>query len=144
MTDSSSSKNILDSVFVANPGYELVLFDRLPAEQRELLKDLQKDRDFYGVLRPLEKASMGVKAISRDTALLFLTLRQPGRFPEYARMMLGEQCNQEITRLVLDGVLALERAGKLISGAEAAALICGDVRNWPPAPQSKDVSNASP
>jgi hypothetical protein len=125
MTDSSSSKNILDSVFVANPGYELVLFDRLPAEQRELLKDLQKDPDFYGVLRPLEKASMGVKAISRDTALLFLTLRQPGRFPEYARMMLGERCNQEITRLVLDGVLALERAGKLISGSEAAALICG-------------------
>lgn len=123
--------NILDSVFAANPAYELVLFDRLPAEQRELLKDLQKDSGFYGVLRPIEKSNLGVKAISRDTALLFLTLRQPGQLPEYARKLMGELCNQEISRLVLDGVLALQRAGRMISGSEAAALIGGDTDQLP-------------
>ena len=118
--------NVRDAVFLANPGYELVLFDRLPAEQRELLKDLQKDPDFYGVLRPLGTSTLGVKAVSRDTALLFLTLQQPGRLPEYARTILGETCDQAISRLVLDGVLALERDGKMIWGADAAACIGDD------------------
>jgi len=124
MTGRSFSTHILDSVFVANPAFELVLFDRLPAEQRELLKDLQKDPEFYGVLLPIDKSGLGVKAVSRDTALLLLTLRQPGPLPEYARTILGERCNQEIGRLVLDGVLALQRAGRMITGAEAASLIC--------------------
>ena len=119
-----SSDNVLESVFAANPKYELVLFDRLPAEQREMLKDLLKDPNFYGVLRPLEKSGLGVKSVSRDTALLYLTLQQPGRLPAYVRATLGDRCNQEITRLVLDGVLALEREGKFLSGSEAAALIC--------------------
>lgn len=131
------SKNILDGVFAANPEFELVLFDRLPPEQRELLKDLPKDPNFYGLLRPLGKSSLGVKAISRDTALLFLTLQQPGPLPAYTRAILGERCGQEIARLVLDGVLALQRAGKLISGPEAAALMSRD-REAPPAGADAD------
>ena len=117
------SHSILESVFAANPKYELVLFDRLPANQRELLKDLLKDPDFYGVLRPLENSGLGVKSVSRDTALLFLTLQKPGPLPEYVRATLGDGCNQEITRLVLDGVLALQQDGKYLSGSEAASLI---------------------
>lgn len=39
-------KPIVEAVFRANPHYELVLFDRLPTEQREVLSDLQKDPDF--------------------------------------------------------------------------------------------------
>ncbi len=116
---------ILESVFRANPRYELVLFDRLPAEQREMLKDLQKDPNFYGILRPVEKSGLGVKSVSRDTALLYLTLQQPGRLPEYVRATHGEGCSQEIARLVLDGVLAVERDGKFLSGAEAVAEIYG-------------------
>ncbi len=125
------SGNILESVFLANPKYELVFFDRLPAEQREMLKDLQKDPNFYGILRPLDKSGLGVKSVSRDTALLYLTLQQPGRLPGYVRTTLGDRCNQEITRLVLDGVLALEREGKFLSGSEAAALISGGNRELP-------------
>ena len=119
------SRNIMESVLCANPKCELVLFDRLPAEQREMLKDLQKDPNFYGILRPLENSGLGVKSVSRDTALLYLTLQQPGRLPDYVRATLGDQCRQEITRLVLDGVLALEQDGQFLSGSEAAALICG-------------------
>ncbi|HEY6971561.1 MAG TPA: hypothetical protein VJA94_20290 [Candidatus Angelobacter sp.] len=123
--------DILELVFIANPNYELVLFDRLPAQQRKILKDLRKDPNFYGILRPLEKSSLGVKSVSRDTALLYFTLKEPGRLPEFVRATLGGQCNQEITRLVLDSVLAIERDGKFVSGPEAARLIFGEGEELP-------------
>jgi hypothetical protein len=118
-----ASGNILESVLCANPRCELVLFDRLPDEQRAMLKQLRKDPDFYGILRPRENAGSDVKSVSRDTALLYLTLQQPGRVPEYVRSILGDRCEREITRLILDGVLAVEQDGKFLSGPEAAALI---------------------
>ncbi|HVP53811.1 MAG TPA: hypothetical protein VMU45_02365 [Candidatus Eisenbacteria bacterium] len=123
--------SILESVLSANPKYELVLFDRLPAEQREMLKELRKDPGFYGILRPLDKPGLGVKSVSRDTALLFLTLQQPSRLPEYVRDTLGERCHQEITRLILDGVLALEHDGNFLSGPDAAALIYAGAEDLP-------------
>src|ERR1700743_3498190 len=36
----------------ANPAFELVLFDRLPAAERRLLDALTGDPEHYGVLRP--------------------------------------------------------------------------------------------
>jgi hypothetical protein len=120
---SSSSNRVLESVLCANPKYELVLFDRLPLKQRDLLRELRKDRDFYGILRPLDESNLGLKSVSRDTALLFLTLQQPGRLPDYVRASLGERCDQEITRLILDGVLAIEHNGNFLSGPEAAEVI---------------------
>ena len=119
----SPSNDILESVFCANPRYELVLFDRLPPAQRELLKDFRKDPDFYGLLRPLDESGLGVKSVSRDIALLYLTLKQPDKIPGYVRGALGERCNREVTRLVLDGVLSIERDGKYLSGPEATELI---------------------
>lgn len=118
-----STFNISESALRANPRYELVLFDRLPSEQREMLKDFREDPDFYGLLRPLDGPGLGTKSVSRDVALLYLTLQQPGKVPEYVRERLGEQCNQEITRLVLDSVLTIEKDGKFLCGAEAAELI---------------------
>ena len=132
--NSAQSVNILESVFLANPKYELVLFERLPAEQRDMLRDLRKDPDFYGVLRPLEKSGLGVKSVSRDTALLFLSLQQPGPLPAYVQASLGDRCSHEITRLVLDGVLAVERAGKFVTGPEASALIYSDTTDTPTSP----------
>lgn len=119
----SSPLNISELVLRANPRYELVLFDRLPPEQREMLKDFRKDPDFYGLLQPVAELGLGAKSVSRDIALLYLTLQQPGKVPEYVREKLGEQCNQEITRLVLDSVLAVEKDGKFLCGADAADLI---------------------
>jgi hypothetical protein len=117
------SNRIFESVLRSNPKYELVLFDRLPPEQREMLKELKKDRDFYGILRPLEESNLGVKSVSQDIALLFLTLQQPGRLPDYVRASLGERSDQEITRLILDGVLAIEQNGHFLSGSAAAEMI---------------------
>ena len=116
-------KNILDASFRATPDYQLVLFDRLDPAQQDTLRDLTKDPDFYGVLIPSETGSHTTKSVCRDTALLLFTLQQPGRLPAYVRASLGENCNEEIAQLVLDGVLQMERDGRFISGAEAYDLI---------------------
>lgn len=119
-------KSIEGATFRANPDYELVLFDRLPPEQRELLAGLRNDPDLYGVLRPREGTDLGIKSICRETALLYLTLREPGPLPEYVKATLGDRCNQEIAELVLDGVLEVERDGAFVARADAYEPIYGE------------------
>jgi hypothetical protein len=47
-------------------------------EQRTLLASLRHDPDHYGILRPRKPSGLGIKSVCRDTALLYLTLREPG------------------------------------------------------------------
>jgi hypothetical protein len=119
-------KNILDAEFHANTEYQLTLFDRLPPEQQDALRDLAKDPDFYGVLIAREGNTGNMKSVCRDTALLFLTLSQPGRLPAYVRTTLEEKCNQTIAELVLDGVLKIGREGRFVCGPDAYDLIYGE------------------
>ncbi|HEX7185408.1 MAG TPA: hypothetical protein VF756_26525 [Thermoanaerobaculia bacterium] len=115
--------DLLARDFRANPRYELVLFDRLPAEERRVLVSLREDPDFYGVLRPREAAGLGVKSVDRDTALLFLTLREPGPLPAYVDTVLGEAAERTVARLVADGVLEVESGGSWGSGAAVLGLL---------------------
>src|SRR5215472_11679957 len=119
-------KDILDSTFRANPEYPLYLFDRLPPSQQEPLRDLTRDPQFYGVLIPPDGSGRNTKSVCKDTALLLLTLREPGTLPQYVRTALGESGNQEIAELVLDGVLQMEHAGEFVCGAESYELIYGE------------------
>jgi hypothetical protein len=116
---------VLDACFRANPQYELIVFDRLPPEQQELLRNLTQDPDFYGVLLP-KQAGGSIKSICRDAALLYLTLSNPGSLPGYARTMFGERSNQEIAELVLDEVLEIEYEGSFVCGAGAYDLVYGE------------------
>lgn len=121
---SIASNSIADAKFRANPNYELVLFDRLPSEQQEVLSDLQKDPDFYGILAPRQPAAgLRMKSVCRDTALLYFTLQEPGRLPAYVKATLGEECNQAIAELILDGVLEVEWNETFVSGSQAYSLI---------------------
>jgi hypothetical protein len=104
----------------ANPDYELVLLDRLGEDERLLVGEL--DDDVYGVLRP-RREGLEPRTASTDTALLLLTLAQPGPLPGYVRARLGGDLEETIGRLVLDGVLELERDGGFVSGAAAAAAL---------------------
>ncbi len=105
----------------ANPGYELVLLDRLGDAERELVGEV--DEDVYGVLRPRD-ARLEARTVSTDTALLFLTLAEPGPLPAYARARLAAADLEEaIGQLVLDGVLELEHEGGFVGGAGAAAAL---------------------
>jgi hypothetical protein len=112
----------------ANPAYELVLFDRLPAAERSALAELAEDPGFYGVLRPAVSGARGaggsLKSVDRDTALLFLTLREPGPLPSYVRALLGEGTERMVSRLVADGILEIEAGdgeGAFVTGAAALA-----------------------
>ncbi|HET9226365.1 MAG TPA: hypothetical protein VFR31_06840 [Thermoanaerobaculia bacterium] len=107
--------------FRANPAFELVLFDRLELREREALANLRKDPDFYGILRPRE-ASLGIKSVDRETALLFLTLKEPGPLPSYMRTMLGDGIVRVVARLVADAILEVEEEGRYLSGAAALPL----------------------
>lgn len=130
------SSDVLQRGFRANPAFELVLFDRLAPRERETLAELRKDPDFYGILRPRSggtAGALGIKSVDRETALLFLTLREPGPLPAYMLTMLGDGALRVVARLVADAILEVEETpeeGRFLSGAPALALF-GERRTGP-------------
>ena len=116
--------DLLELPLRANPAFRLVLFDRLPAGQRRQLAGLARDPEHYGVLRPRRGTGLGLKAIDRETALLFLTLARPAPLPSYVRSRLGDAgAAVALARLVADGVLEIERGpAGFVSGAAAMSL----------------------
>ena len=88
-----------------------------------MLADLAREPGFYGVLRPAAGIGLGLKSVDRDTALLFLTLREPGLLPSYVRSELGDAALRTVSRLVADGVLEVEDDGAFLSGAAALGLL---------------------
>nr|MDP9122117.1 hypothetical protein [Acidobacteriota bacterium] len=113
MTTNSSieTQDLLRRELRANPAYELVLFDRLDASLRRELSALEGDPDLYGVLRPRPGSGLTVLAVCRETALLFLTLRETGPLPAYVRALYGEATAREVAQLIADGVLEVAAGG---------------------------------
>jgi hypothetical protein len=111
---------VAHAVLRANSSYELVLLDRLAESERDALAG---EDDLYGVLRPRPGTSLQPRTASSDTALLFLTLCEPGRIPTYVRGRLGIDTDRVVARLVLDGVLEIERNGEFVSGARAGDVV---------------------
>jgi hypothetical protein len=115
-------KELLGLDFRANPHYELVLYDRLAADEKQRLAGLLADPGLYGILRPVDGSPLGPKSVDRETALLFLTLREPGPLPSYLQTMLGQSLERTVLQLVADGVLEVEvdgGDGVFVSGAAA-------------------------
>jgi hypothetical protein len=112
------------AVLRANPGYELVVFDQLPAQEQAVLSaDVDGDDELYGALRPRGSSLLDPLAVSPDTALLFLTLREAAPLPRYVVERLGEDVGDVIGRLVLDGVLEVRNQDRFVSGASAAHML---------------------
>lgn len=109
----------------ASPAYDLVVFDRLEAAERALLGELTSDPSFYGVLRPADGETRSLRAVDRDTALLFLTLREPAPVPAYVRRTSGGDGDRAVQELVMDGVLEVWNGSEFVSGGRGAALILG-------------------
>jgi hypothetical protein len=116
-------KRILDGEFRSNPAYEIVGFERLSAAQQSALKPLEEQPDCFGILRPCEDADLSIKAVCKDTALLFYSLQSQGPLPAYLLRSLDERSNEQIAELVLDGILQISREGRFVSGADAHDLI---------------------
>ena len=106
----------------AAPHVDLRRLDELPADQRAAFRDLEGDRDFYGLLIPRSPLTINIKAVQRRTAELFATLRQPALLDEESRH--DAELVEEIRDLVLDGILEVESAGTFVSGADAHPLVC--------------------
>ncbi len=94
---------------------------------------LARDPDCYGLLRPREDSALSVKSVSRDTALLLLTMQTSSTVPDYVIASLGEQFDSVIGQMILDGILEIESGDALISGPAARELVCG--KDTPPAPK---------
>lgn len=142
----SESLDVFARGYRANPAFELVLFDRLDLRERETLAELRKDPDFYGILRPREahpaNTALGVKSVDRETALLFLTLREPGPLPSYMRTMLGDGALRVVARLVADAILEVEEEGRFVSGAAALPLFV-ERRSGAAAGRLAEISHAA-
>jgi hypothetical protein len=109
--------------FRAGTSFDLVVFDRLPPREQALLDELRRDKDFYGVLRPRSESGRTLKAVNRDTALLWLTLQTPGPLPFFVFSGDSESAVGAICELVLDGVLEVESDGRFVAGPEASGVL---------------------
>jgi hypothetical protein len=116
-------KQILGAEFRANPAYELVEWEQLSPAEHAALPGAHTDRDFFGLLRPAAESGLSVKAVGKDTALLFYTLQRPGRLPAYVLRAADDRVDVQIAQLVLDGVLQIGVDGGFVSGAAAHDLI---------------------
>ncbi|MCB8980794.1 MAG: hypothetical protein H6657_25570 [Ardenticatenaceae bacterium] len=115
---------LLDYQFCANDAYRLISFERLAPELQAQWRELAANETFYGVLWAKDERNSNVKAVDEETALLFLTLKQPGAIPYYLQRKLGQECTQAVAELVLDGVLAVSgENGRFISGAAAHSIL---------------------
>jgi hypothetical protein len=110
----------------ASRGYDLVPRERCTDGEQAALGGAYPDEMPYGILRPRPGSVLPPRTVSPDTALLFLTLQQPGPLPAYAHAVLGAAAPDAVTRLVLDGVLELEHRGAWYTGAPAAELLVQD------------------
>jgi len=115
---------LLAGVLRANPRYELVPLERLTVAERRQLAELRQEPDLYGVLRRRDEGpGPGAKAVDCDTALLVLTLREPGPLPAYLRASRRDDARRAVARLIADGVLEVAHGGAFVSGAAAREVV---------------------
>jgi len=99
-----------------------VQVDRLTPQERSEFGGVDADPDIYAVLVPADGSTNTAKAIDRDTALVYLTLREPGQMPSFMRTTLGDDLLPTVHRLVLDGILEVFDGGEFVAGPDAATL----------------------
>ncbi|HYC61692.1 MAG TPA: hypothetical protein VEK79_19205 [Thermoanaerobaculia bacterium] len=104
-----------DIRFRSSPFITLMTLDELTPEQREPLRELENDPDFYRLLIPKLPLSMNLKSVSRQTAELIESLALPSH--------LDEALFADVVDLVLDGIVEIERDGEFVSGADALQLL---------------------
>ncbi len=106
--------------------YELVLYDRLVDAERATLAPMTRDASFYGVLRARLPSTLRVKSVCRETALLFLSMQQPGAVPRY--VLATDDGLDAVATLVLDGVLEVLVGDSYLSGPHAHSYVLEPMR----------------
>jgi hypothetical protein len=106
----------------SNPLLKLISFDAIEPRERNTFENLKEEVNFYGLLVPPASSALPVKSVSRDAALLFLTLREPASVPHLLMTLFGSECQNRVRELVLDGIFEVERGTGFVSGAAALDL----------------------
>jgi hypothetical protein len=117
---------MIDRRFRANPDYEFLLREQSADRDGAPLPIPPPNEPLYGYLRPKPSSHLPWRAVSPDTALLFLTLGSDGPVPDYFRSLFGGRTDNRLLRLVLDEVLEVEHEGTYVSGPVARKLLIGD------------------
>jgi hypothetical protein len=112
--------------FRAARGYEIVARGELGAAERQGLQALASDPDFHALLRP-RRGGATIKLVDRRTTALLRALARPGIIP---RALRGKAQAAAIERLVLDGIIEIERDDVFVTGA-AARIGSQDVHDLP-------------
>ena len=109
---------LADAMFRASPTYAVVRIEDLPAPQRSTLARIAGGEGAAAVLVPATgDGGTGVKLIDRDTVELLDALRRPGPLPEHVRP------DDDLVRLLLDGIVEVEVGGIFRSGVDAHAAL---------------------
>jgi hypothetical protein len=124
----------------SNPRFRLIPYDQLQTADREAFRSLSEDADFFGMLFPPEGSALPVKSVSRDAALLFMSLREPACLPHLLDGLFGSGASERLEPLILDGVFEIERSGQFVSGAAASARL-GDPERAAPASKLTRLSS---
>ena len=103
----------------SNPRLRLLSFDECNEGERRILEPLSQDSNFYGILVPPDTSSAPPKSMSRDAALLFMSLREPACIPHLLTSLFGDRIHERLEELVLDGVFEIERGSVFTSGSAA-------------------------
>ena len=113
----------------SNPRFQLLPFDECDERQRVLLEPLAEDSNFFGILVPPDTSPAPAKSMSRDAALLFMTLREPACAPHLLTTLFGANVQERLQELLLDGVFEIERNGIFLSGTAALPQLSHDPRD---------------
>src|SRR5450432_730434 len=87
----------------ASDAFTLRGFDELEPREQDLLVAQRSDPDFFGVLVP-KAPSLPWKSVSKEAALLLLTLRQAHRIPRLLEGTFGGDL-APLDALIADGVI---------------------------------------
>lgn len=115
----TATESLVHGVFRASPNFELKRLDELAEAQREALRELEEDHEFFGLLIPRPPSAANIQSVSRDVAALFRLLATPATLP------VCEISAEELLDLILDGVLEIEDDGAFVCGADALSIISG-------------------
>ncbi|MGH7130436.1 MAG: hypothetical protein ACREJO_00615 [Phycisphaerales bacterium] len=108
----------------ASSNYELVPLERLDSAARAMIQGLNISPGDYGWFRPVAPG-LPWRPATQASALIWLTLREAGVFPTFARNDLGVRAAGVASRLVLDAVLEMEIGEAFVCGPEAGSTLLG-------------------
>ena len=118
--------DLFDRRFRASQAFGLVGFDTLAPTEQRLVASLRRDPDFFGLLKPVDPM-LPAKSVSKEAALLFLTLQLPQRIPALLESIFGHD-PRALLGLLADSVLEVEHEGAFVSGQAALQLFVTTAR----------------